>query len=200
MFPSSALEACAHRPLAICQLPIRNPHLQSLLFAPAICYLLFIFIDKYQSIVFLSPSRKSVLAVKPKSSRARPTSRQRLGWPLGLAVSHTTTPLNPINSAISRTRSAIEISLPKKSAGVCPIGADSADSGRQVDHDVGTSVSVEPFGGFDLDEIVFPAPRYEDISTASFLKFLDDEGTEESSATGYGNPLASPKCHPFSLL
>ena len=59
-----------------------------------------------------SPSRSSVRASKPNSSRARVTSSCRRGWPFGIEVSHSISPSKPVSSAISVARSRIEISCP----------------------------------------------------------------------------------------
>ena len=46
--------------------------------------------------VRIRPVRKSVVARKPKPSRARVTSRLRRGWPSGFVRSNTSDPMNPV--------------------------------------------------------------------------------------------------------
>src|SRR6266511_3793910 len=67
---------------------------------------------RYHSMVRSSPSRKPVLARKPKRSQARVVSRHRRGWPLGLLGSHTRRPVKPVSSAMRLARSLMEISTP----------------------------------------------------------------------------------------
>src|SRR5262249_9876787 len=64
------------------------------------------------SIVRPRPRSRGVSASKPISSRARLTSRYRLGWPSGRSASQTVFPWKPAAAAISSASSRIRVSVP----------------------------------------------------------------------------------------
>jgi DegT/DnrJ/EryC1/StrS aminotransferase family len=70
-------------------------------------------VDRYHSTVRRSPSSKDVVARKPNRRSARDVSRERRGWPSGIASFQRTSPRNSISRQISATRSRIRISKPE---------------------------------------------------------------------------------------
>ena len=57
---------------------------------------------RYQSTVRVIPSRSGTCARKPKNSDALDGSSERRGWPFGIDVSHSISPVNPTASVTTK--------------------------------------------------------------------------------------------------
>ena len=75
--------------------------------------------------------------------------------------------------------------LVEEAAGVCPVGADPPDDGRQVHHDVGTRVGERPVDRGGVAQVVVRAPGHEDLGGAGVGELGDDATAEEPGAAGH---------------
>ena len=78
-------------------------------------------------------------------------------------------------------------------AGVLAVGADAADHGGEVDHEVGARLREHPRDAGFPAQVVLAAARHERLRTAAPAQRLHHEGAEEPGTAGDRNALAVPE-------
>jgi hypothetical protein len=92
----------------------------------------------------------------------------------------------------------------KEAARVCSVSSDTANHGRQMDHNIWTKLSHQCSHLFGMDEVVLSAADSDDVPIAPFREHGEYMPTEEAASARHKDAWlvggGDFKCHPHVLL